>query len=270
MDETKSQEISGLGGNTSTPHPKGPRSRSWCFTLNNYQEQDITNLKIYFEFSQYVFQEEIGESGTKHLQGTVKFKNQKYFQEIKNKITKAHLEKCKNWKKSVEYCCKKSFPGARRWFRRVDIPVQVIDTFLEYEEREWQTELLKVLELPPDPRKIIWLWEPIGSSGKTTIAKHICLTKNAIYVSGRARDMKSAIACQKIKPEIVLVDLPRTVEGFVSYQGIEEIKNGIFFNGKYESGMVLFNNPHVIVLANFPPDEDKLSSDRWDTKRIRI
>ena len=34
-------------------------------------------------------------------------------------------------------------------------------------------------------------------------------------------------------------------------------------NTKYETGMKLFNSPHLIVFSNFYPDTDKLSADRW-------
>ena len=39
-----------------------------------------------------------------------------------------------------------------------------------------------------------------------------------------------------------------------------------FFSGKYESGMVRYNKPHVIIFANCRPDIEKLSKDRWKVK----
>lgn len=76
--------------------------------------------------------------------------------------------------------------------------------------------------------------------------------------------MKYAITCMKIKPRVILIDYARDQESHISWQGIEEIKNGIFFNSKYESSMVIYNSPHVICFANFKPQEYKLSKDRWN------
>jgi len=97
------------------------------------------------------------------------------------------------------------------------------------------------------------------------------MTKNALYVSGKGADVKHTVSEWIEKNgeiDIILWDLPRTMEDYVSYSAIEELKNGIFHSGKYESKMVLFNSPHVIIFANFPPRESALSADRWKIKRI--
>lgn len=44
--------------------------------------------------------------------------------------------------------------------------------------------------------------------------------------------------------EIVVMDIPKQVE-HISYTGIEEVKDGAFFSGKYESGMIVMNYPHI-------------------------
>uniref|UniRef100_UPI004049B2EE hypothetical protein n=7 Tax=Pseudomonadati TaxID=3379134 RepID=UPI004049B2EE len=59
-------------------------------------------------------------------------------------------------------------------------------------------------------------------------------------------------------------DIPRSQLDYLSYTGIEEVKNGCFFSSKYESEMVLYNSPHIIVFANEEPTYHKLSSDRWN------
>lgn len=48
-----------------------PRNREWCFTLNNYTDLALTQIRGFtLEIITYVcFQPEVGESGTPHLQG---------------------------------------------------------------------------------------------------------------------------------------------------------------------------------------------------------
>lgn len=69
-------------------------------------------------------------------------------------------------------------------------------------------------------------------------------------------------------PKIIIIDIPRYNMDYISYGGMEEIKNGCFFSSKYEGGMVLMNSPHVIVFANQPPDEGMMSKDRWKVKLL--
>jgi hypothetical protein len=64
-------------------------------------------------------------------------------------------------------------------------------------------------------------------------------------------------------PEIVIFDIPRVNKGQISYQALEQIKNGMLFNSKYESGMCRFNSPHILVFSNDEPHYESLSEDRW-------
>jgi hypothetical protein len=121
---------------------------------------------------------------------------------------------------------------------------------------------------PEDPlwgRTIYWLWEPEGNWGKSVLATYLIDQKNAIEVSGAAKDCFCGIAnCLDQKDiDIVIFDIPRSSLDYVSYQAIEKIKDGKFFSGKYESGMVRFNRPHIICFANEMPNVEKLSQDRW-------
>ena len=41
-------------------------------------------------------------------------------------------------------------------------------------------------------------------------------------------------------------------------------------NTKYETGVKIFNSPHIICFANFPPDNlEQLSADRWIITNLR-
>ena len=80
-----------------------PRIR-WCFTLNNY-----TNLIEKIEQAKrWVIGEEIGEQGTKHLQGYVEFKTKIRFNTVKNRLPNgAHIEPANGSpEQNYNYCIK--------------------------------------------------------------------------------------------------------------------------------------------------------------------
>lgn len=69
-------------------------------------------------------------------------------------------------------------------------------------------------------------------------------------------------------PEIVVLNIPKDKDQFISYQAIEAIKDGCIVNTKYESGGLIFNSPHLIIFANAEPNYTKLSEDRWLVTKI--
>lgn len=100
---SKAKKASAGLGNTIS-RPACVRARNWFFTLNNYEQKDIDHI-ISLDCN-YVFQEEQGESGTKHLQGVLMYKNARSFTSIKKILPRAHIEVCKDVKSSIRYCCK--------------------------------------------------------------------------------------------------------------------------------------------------------------------
>lgn len=248
------------------------RARCWSFTLNNHTDEDVAQLhtSVFPQCDKYVVQEEVGEGGTPHLQGFLHFKSGRTFTTVKKLLPSAHIEVARNRYAAAKYCEKTETSTGRRWKSGYEPKKRLCrDPLADKVPYPWQDEILHLIETEPDDRTIHWYWEPEGCSGKTTLAKHICLTHpSAIYVCGKANDMKFAIMESKEIPTICIVDFVRSSESFVSYQGLEELKNGIFFSGKYKSGMKIFNPPHMIVLANFPPDSSKMSADRWAISKI--
>jgi len=113
---------------------------------------------------------------------------------------------------------------------------------------------------PTHPREIKWIVDKQGNNGKTFLSKYMQLQGAVRFENGKSADLKKAYNGQ----ELVIFDLSRSQEDHINYEVMESIKNGTMFSGKYDSQSKLFDIPKVIVFANFYPNEEKLSADRWN------
>lgn len=256
-------------GNTS-PNSKGEKrvsaSKRWCFTYNNPIEEWKKEMAPGLEGCHWVCGEEVGEQGTYHLQGYVEFPVKVRPVKYKGFPEEIHWEKCKgDRKQNVNYCTKDGIVHGNIKALRLPICPDIYG---------WQSEIMEKLECEPDDRSIHWIWSREGGVGKSTFCKYLCMKENALICSGKAGDMKYMIAQYEEKngegPRIVVFDVPRSMRNYLSYTGIEEIKNGLFASTKYESRMCIVAHPHVVVCANFPPDlqDVEMSHDRFVVTRI--
>lgn len=251
------------------------RKRDWFLTWNG-NEDDTANRFI--DMTEYikkeckkgVIQVEVGNSGNIHIQGYLEFKNTRTFSSLQKRFNGIHLEIPRNKEACIEYCQKAETSTGVKFLH--GFPPKIKDPLDGKELHYWQKDILKYIEDPVKEREILWIVDPKGAKGKTSLAKHICIkNKAALYICGGSKDAKHGVAtfmCDKkgniVNPlEVAIFDFTRSNDGFVSYQAIEEIKNGIFFTTKYESKQMIFNPPHVICFSNFEPDKSKLSEDRW-------
>lgn len=249
------------GGNTSTPSVTSKKAvspaKKWCFTINNYTEEHAKMLRSSdcSIVPKIMFQSEIGEEGTPHLQGWLEFSTKKRPFSV-FKCNQIHWEKMKGTiKENIDYCGKTdTYTGEVRFSRGADFPYHGPQIVL----RDWQLPVVQLLQGPAQERPIYWIWSEKGNMGKTTFAKWIFHhIPNTIVTGGKANDMKNGvqtyITTNHVWPKVVIVDIPRVNKGHMSIAGIEEIKNMFFFSGKYEGGMVSGPPPHVICFANVPP-----------------
>lgn len=265
---------------------KNLRARYWIFTFNNYTSEEFEKLKTWSNENcrEYVVQEETGEEGTPHLQGFWRFNNGRYFSSLKKAWPKMHLEKCNNIEACRDYCKKEETRTGELAIMNKDEPPPIKDPLEGIELYPWQKRLIEELKEAPHDRLIHWIVDFEGNSGKTSLAKHLCIQfpSSMIYLSGNASNCKYGLTTFLYKKEkgkmkrnsndlkVVIFGITRSQENYVSYQALEEIKDGIFFNTKYESLMVVYNIPHVIVLANFEPEYEKLSKDRWKITKLDV
>lgn len=81
-------------------------SRAWCFTLNNWTEEEYEALKKY-KCDYIVIGKEIGAEGTPHLQGYIEFSGGKRFSTLKKAFPKVHWEPRKSTAEKAAAYCKK-------------------------------------------------------------------------------------------------------------------------------------------------------------------
>jgi hypothetical protein len=82
------------------------RSYGWCFTLNNYSEEEYEEL-LAVDCQYLIIGKEVGECGTPHLQGFVQFHLKKTLLACKKINPRAHWEQTKgSIDQNVEYCSK--------------------------------------------------------------------------------------------------------------------------------------------------------------------
>lgn len=260
-----------LGNTITTGVSNQPLQRMhWCFTFNNHTDADIEILETIFTSIcvKYCFQEERGQQGTHHLQGVISLKKRARWTEF-GLPKQIHWEPCNNITASYTYCSKLETRVGRIFTLNYKIPkpLQIINRCLF---KTWQIELVNILEQPPDDRTVYWIWSQEGNLGKSSFAKWLVYHMKATpAVSGKYADIINLIFKANMDEcNIIVFDIPRNNGNHVSYSAIESIKNGMIVNTKFETGYKLFNPPHVVVLANEPPEICMLSRDRWKIKEI--
>lgn len=196
--------------------------------------------------------------------------------EVKHAIAQGH---------TYDEICEAHFDQAAKYTRFIKERIQARDTGKELNSlreafstaslRPWQQALVDIVEEDPNPRKIHWIWEDQGNTGKSWMTKYLAAMYNAnIMTIGKKADM--AYLYSKNPSKVVVFDLSRTTapgegrEHFLdgAYSLAEDLKNGMVTSYKYDSANVLTTGCHVIFFANFPPDFSKWSADRYMVKQL--
>jgi len=281
------------GGNTSPPVLKNKivttQCYRWQFTLKAEPiepEEPISQAEIIYNnlkpfCKEFYYQLEMGknktvkntvnkgmpdecvyetvEEGYLHYQGCFSLITKHRMNEVKNIIgwNNVHLESPKNWNALKNYCKKEDTRILGPWSHLTNW-IKTITVLYP-----WQKGVVDVISLPcTNERVVYWLWGATGNIGKTAFTKWAAVHLGATVIRGGAlKDIAFSIPDD---PKIIIFDITRTVEGRVNYEALEACKDGMIFSAKYESRMKVFNSPHVLVFANFEPELDKLSKDRWE------
>lgn len=254
-------------------------AKTWCFTFNNYTEDDISRILETLEKSSsvvprmYVFQEEVGTTGgTPHLQGHIEFSTKiRPFGPSQpfGWTQKIHWESTRDKAASINYCSDpdKRAPGGRIWSKNMPAPKRVAppqDLWLD-----WQENLKQKLQEEPDDRTVFWIWSEQGRTGKTSFCRHMIQNYKDVKYFSCTKSADIVTAADEYT-KTYLIDIPRVSSGFCPISALEQMKNGMVSEGKLKKEMVFkfFAPPHIVVFANHQPDITKLSDDRWQIINI--
>lgn len=292
------------------------RAKHYAFTCNNYTDEHITSLLTAFDsggISYIIFGEEVGSTGTPHLQGHVSFDTITRGLQAKAKLSiPCDLSVARNIGASINYCKKDGR------FRELGTPLEVssqqgkrsdLECFklavkagvrdlkrlreehssvflrckrfcLDYldDNREaipisahdlhtWQSDVLAICHGAPNDRTIVFVVDATGGCGKSWFCSYLegQVPQTQVLKASKRDDMAYAL---QDDVKTLCVDVPRCYMVHLSYQFLEDVKDGRVFSPKYESRTKRFLAPHVIVFCNEDPDMTKLSEDRYMIIRV--
>lgn len=263
---SSSKEIQKLG-NTKQVSP----AKKWCFTFNNYDENnEIKNIIDLLDPEDlYGIGKEVGEQGTRHLQGWIEFKNKCRPTSIIKYTNKIHWEKMKgNIEESIKYCSKDGEYITNFFFPKLNPIINISkNDFNGFQEMVYDI-FQKMLE------GIHWFYSAHGGEGKSQIAhflrccheKEVLLLGQGKYadiingVFNRTKDTNSPMKYVKT----ILIDLPRENTGYISLGAMESILDMHIYNSKFEGGSAVFGKVNIIIFSNsYPKNAKKLSARKW-------
>jgi len=240
---------------------RGSPTQKFCSTVNNYTAEEFLFFHNWClkNCSNFVIGKEIGESGTPHLQcWYLTYKKYRLITLRKLFGPKHHIEiQQYNNIQASQYCMKDD-----NWVGTEEPPYKGQDLILKKEFYDWQISALDIANIKED-RTINWIYENIGNTGKSKWCKYMIYHHDAIVITkGKYSDiMNYCYNCKTVK--LIIFDLARIMGNRISYGAVEDLKNGIIVNTKYETGQKLILPPTIIILSNKYPDTENLSLDRW-------
>ncbi len=273
-------------------HPEDPRDLTDSEDEIKYVDELTKAIILGCAPARWIYQIELPDTECQHIhaQGYMEFHSQKAFKTIKKVNNWFHFEKRKRGasrRDNVVYCSKPEGRVYGPFYKGLQPPTPIRDPLATVALYPWQHQILFIADTEPDDRSIWWFWEQEGNAGKSALVKHMYLTlPGAVFATG---EKWNDIACHimdhvvprtttgrrndriddPVPPRYILLDIPRSARDSLHLAGLESVKNGLFFSGKYEPRTGPLNPPHIFVFANYPPPfPDELSPDRWRIARI--
>lgn len=236
------------------------KARAFVFTLNNHQLDEIDPIKK-LNTDYQIIGDEVGESGTPHLQGYLHFSSSVSFKTIQKAIPRAHIEVAKGSASSNRtYCSKEKVLHEAGTIptqgKRTDIDAvkeQLADTGLMRDvvliAKSTQSiaiakEILTYHERKRDHEpNIIWNWGPTGC-GKSHNARHG--HPDPYYCGNSAKWWQGYDA-----HEYVVIDDFRA--SFITYNELLRLTDKYPFIIEYKGGSRQFLAETIVITCPYHP-----------------
>ena len=145
----------------------------------------------------------------------------------------------------------------------------------DVELRPWQQQLLDIIKIPSE-REVIWVKGVKGNEGKTWFQKYVQALFGYARVARLDIKIKTANVLHILRKfplsttDIFLFNDARAINyESCCYTILEDIKDGIASASKFNSEVIQFKTPNVVVVfSNTDPDMKQLSKDRWKIYNI--
>ena len=141
--------------------------------------------------------------------------------------------------------------------------------------KPWQEKLLNFME--PSQREIIWICGVKGAEGKSWFQEYIehHYTQKKVFRTSMNSN-KESILHSLSKNTLPLIDVfvfntPRSFDvKDIPYTLLEEIKDGQAISSKYNSKVLNFKKPNILIIfSNKRPCITGVSKDRWRIYKIQ-
>lgn len=139
--------------------------------------------------------------------------------------------------------------------------------FMESEKYPFQAQIIEMCS-EIDNRFIRVIYDPIGGTGKSTLAAYLMYTKQAYRIPAGITSIEDIIqACHSIKPQTAyIMNITRAMRKdkfFDLYTGLECLQDGVTYDKRYGFKKRRMDRPQIIVFTNTLPNFEYMSKHRW-------
>lgn len=241
-----------------------PRSRAFCFTLNNYTDQEQKDIQE-IPCRYIIYGREKGEvEATPHLQGYLYFENARSLTAVSKLIPRGHIEVARGDATSnYNYCTKDN-----DYFEAGEKPNNMLPTTYDECRTYSQVLLLKFqigqrIDARSEPPTIYWFYGRTGT-GKTRRA-YAMGEPGDIYIKNPSKWWDHYVG----QSTVILDDFarPANEELFRAFLQLTDRYPHLI---ETKGGVVNFNSPLIIVTCEFSP-RDLWTGNQCDqvTRRIK-
>lgn len=241
------------------------RSRKWCFTINNWTDSDLYAVKYLFKDAAYgIVGQEVGEKGTPHLQGYVRFKNDRTFAAMTKSLVRAHLTVANGSDLDNQKYCSKGDniyevgevavgQGTRtdikelaqkiknKELSEIDVMFDYPDLYMKY-SRSIEKMFAAVMEHRTEPPKVFWRWGKAGT-GKTRYA----IEKHPDHY---VKDGTPWWDGYKQQEAIIIDDF----DNQIPYRTLLRMLDRYQYQGQKKGSYVNINSPYIYITCEHPPE----------------